>query len=336
MKLKNSEGSASAVFLFALFCFSSLSIGAGYIVVSAADTGKRFREDNKARAETTRLLMDIVECLRSDPSPEANSYDDPVWAWDGKSLGVYTVSLRPLSDKLNPNFIRKNLFEKTALSGLLRPGKSADELQQFREDFGLSLAGEAYADFFETDVLDTCFSPYGWANINLIDEFAARELGEALTGSFEKGEMLREKIQFLLINKTLMDRNDLPIFLGESYDELYPFINAEPLMNINFIEPVLLQELLAYPDYRIAHPGRVYEELIRRRDAGALNSADIFALLGIDENNPLSHYLGSVTWFWEISIRGGGRFRKAVICRLPLGRDHFGTPEYTIIEERFE
>jgi hypothetical protein len=135
-----------------------------------------------------------------------------------------------------------------------------------------------------------------------------------------------------------MDRRNLPIFLGESYDDLYPFINAEPLMNINFIEPVLFQELLAYPDYHIAHPDRACEELIRRRDAGALNSVDIYALLGIDENNPLGHYLGSITWFWEISIRGGGRSRKAVICRLPPGRDHPEgfPPEYTIIEERFE
>jgi hypothetical protein len=333
--LKTSEGSASAVFLFSLFCFSALSIGAGYVVVSAADTGRRFREYDSIRAETESLLRDIAKDLRSDPTPDTNSYDDPIWAWDGKNLGAYTVSLRPLSDKLNPNFIRKNLFEKTALSALLRPGKNADGLQQFREDFGLSLAGDAYADFFEKDVLNTCFSPYGWANINLKDEFAARKLGEALTGSFEKGEMLRENIQFLLMNRTLMDRKDLPIFLGESYDELYPFINAEPLMNINFIEPVLLQELLAYPDYHIAHPDRACEELIRRRDAGALDNADVLVLLGIDENNPLSHYLGSVTGFWEISIRGGGRSRKAVICRLPSGQDH-GVPKYIIIEERFE
>jgi hypothetical protein len=333
--LKASEGSASAVFLFALFCFSALSIGAGYVVVSAADTSRRFREHDSIRTETESLLRNIVKDLRSDPTPDTNSCDDPVWAWDGKNLGAYAVSLRPLSDRLNPNFIRKNLFEKTALSALLRPGKSADELQQFREDWGLSLDNEAYTDFFEADILNACFSPYGWANINLIDEFAARKLGEALTGSFEKGETLREKIQFLLINRTLMGRKELPLFLGEGYDELYPFINAEPLMNINFIEPVLLQELLAYPDYRLAHPGRAYEELIRRRDAGALDSADIYALLGIDETNPLSHYLGSITWFWEITIRGGGRSRKAVICRLPPGRDR-SVPGYTIIEERFE
>jgi hypothetical protein len=335
VKPKYSEGFASAAFLFALFCFSSLSIGTGYIVVSAADTAKRFRADNDARAETELLLKDIVDSLRSDPSPETNSYDDPIWAWDGKTVGGCTVSLRPLSDRLNPNFIRKNIFEKTALSALLRPGKSADDLQQFREDEGLSLADGAYAGFFDTDVLGVYFSGYGWANINLTDEFAARKLGEAVTGSLEKGEKLREKIQLLLINKDQTDREELPLFFGETWEELYPFINAEPLMNINFIEPVLLKELLAYPDYRIAHPGRVYETVIQRRSAGALNAADIHSLLGIDETNPLHHYLGAVTWFWEIRIQGGGYCRRTIVCRLPP-RDRSVPDKYIIVEERFE
>jgi hypothetical protein len=335
VKLKYSEGSASAVFLFALFCFSSLSIGAGYIVVNAADTTNRFRAYNNARKETEILLRDIVDSLRSDPSPETNSCHDPVWSWNGKTMGDYTVSLRPLSDRLNPNFVRKNVFEKTALSALLRPGKSADDLQQFREDNGLSLAGSAYVDFFETDILNACFSNYGWANINLVDEFAARKLGEAVTGSLEKGERLRERIQLLLINKNQVDREELPRFLGEIYEELYPFINAEPLMNVNFIEPVLLKELLSYPDYRIVHPGRVYETVLRCRAAEAVNAADIHALLGIGEANPLLHYLGAVTWFWEIQIRGGGYCRGVVVCRQASG--NLSVPDkYIIVEERFE
>jgi hypothetical protein len=337
MKLRTSEGYASAVFLFALFCFSSVSLGAGYIVVSATGTAKRFREDDRARTETESLLRDIMNSLRSDPSPETNSYDDPVWSWDGKTQGGYTVSLRPLSDRLNPNFLRKNVFEKTALSALLKPGKSADDLQQFREDRGLSLAAGAYADFFEEDILDRYFSNYGWTNINLTDEFAARKLGEAVTGSPEKGEKLRKIIQLLLINKNQADREGLPVLLGEDYEELYPFVNAEPLMNVNFIEPVLLQELLAYPDYRIIRPGKIYETVINRRETGTLDTADIHALLGIDETNLLHHYLGSVTWFWEISIQGGGHCRRAVVCRLPPRSPDHGAPDkYIIIEERFE
>ncbi len=330
------------IFLLSLFFLSVLSLGAAIYISSTITIEGREKTNTSIRVEMDTFLEDIMETLLSDPSPGVNSFDDPVWAWNGKNIRGYTVSLAPISDRINPNLVRKNIFDKTRLSLLFRPEKNADELQQFREDFGLFLGYETFQDFFEESLFKKYFSPYGWANINLTDEFAARQLGTSLTNDPIKGEALREKIRILLMDQRLMDRENLSAFLGVSLRELYPFINAEPLMNINFVEPLILEELLAYPDYHIRHPEQIAGDIVYLRQTEGLSAENMCSILGIDKSNPLFYYFGSITWFWEIAIATNTGDQKshslnAVVCRLPPGAYPVDSkPEYKIIERRFK
>ncbi|MDR3124250.1 MAG: hypothetical protein LBU16_10810 [Treponema sp.] len=332
-------GYASLVFLFALFLCSALALGTAAHIASALSLANREKNETAVRKAMEGLLNEALAALRSDPSPEVNGVDDPLWLLNGKRADGYTVTILPSSDRINPNLARKNLLEKTRLEFLFRPGENADKLQQFREDTGLHLGGEAFADFFEEGIFKKYFSPYGWANINLIDEFAARQLGTALTGNPAQGEDLREKARLLLTERRLVDREALPFFLGASQAELWPFVNAEPLMNVNFVEPLILEELLAYAEYGIKRPEEQSAEILSRREAEGISAGDLSALLEIGASHPLNHYLGSVTWFWEIAITaedGEAPSLRAVVCRLPPGAFPAETgPEYKIIERRF-
>ncbi|MDR2739847.1 MAG: hypothetical protein LBB68_08470 [Treponema sp.] len=327
------------IFLFALFFISALTFGATAYISSAIIIQGREKEDTITMEEMNNLLDDVIAAIKSDPDPKVNGIDDPVWTWNGKNVAGYTVTVVPISDRINPNLVRKNVFDKTRLSLLFRPGKNADDLQQFREDSGLFLGEGAFHDFFGEGMLKKYFSSYGWANINLTDEFAARQLGTILTGDPIKGEALREKIRILLIDRRLMDRENLPAFLGISFEELFPFINAEPLMNINFVDPLILNELIAYPDYHVRHPQELFFEIVSRRKTESLSTEAICTILGIDESNPLFYYLGCITWFWEINIVAAekGRSQRAVLCRLPIETYAVeAMPEYKIIERRFK
>jgi hypothetical protein len=331
MKQNGDAGFASIQFLFLLVFLSALTAGTGMLVSAALKLEGRFKKTNLAMAEINRILAEIMADLRADPSPGVNGPGDPVFAWRGKQTGAYRVHINSLSDRLNPNFIRKNVFEKTGLSLLFNPGKNAGALQQFREDRGLFLNPHFYGEFFSPPVYEKYFSGYGWGNINLIDEFAARSLALAITGSASEAEALREKVQTLLINRQLVSPGDLPLVLGSSYDALFPYINAEPLLNVNEVEALLLRELLAYPDYGIRDPEAKCREILERRSAGPLDAGELHQILGIDAAHPLYHYLGAVTWFWEVTIDsdttdgtdgtgapGGSRPAcRAVICRLP-------------------
>jgi hypothetical protein len=160
-------GFASTIFLFTLFLISALTLGAACYIASAMVIEDIAKKDTLAMTEMDSLLDEITGALISDPSPGVNGIDDPVWEWNGKRIQGYSVSVTPISDRINPNLVRKNIFDKTRLSLLFRPGKNADELQQYREDSGLHLGEEAFQDFFEERIFKTYFSPYGWANINL-------------------------------------------------------------------------------------------------------------------------------------------------------------------------
>jgi hypothetical protein len=334
-------GHASLVFLFALFLCSALALGAASQVASALSLAEREKDQTAARKTMEGLLEEALEALASDPSPELNGVDDPIWLWNGRRAKGYSIAVEPKSDRINPNYARKNIFEKTRLELLFRPGKNAEQLQQFREDTGLHLGGEAYGDFFEEGIAQKYFSPYGWANINLIDEFAARQLATALTGDSGRGEALRETIWLLLRERRIVGREALPFVLGASHAELFPFVNAEPLMNINFVDPLILEELLAYGEYGIRRPEEKCAELLSRREIEGISAEDLRSILGIGPSHPLAQYFGSITWFWEITVsaeKGGpdAPSLRAVVCRLPPGAFPAETaPEYTLIERRF-
>ncbi|GHV89303.1 hypothetical protein AGMMS50267_16630 [Spirochaetia bacterium] len=334
----NSEkGFASAQFLFILLFLSALSLGTGFYLHSLLQIEERARRNNRIASEINDILNEVTAAIYHDITPDINSVDDPVWAWNGKTVNGYTITVNPVSDRLNLNFVRKNVFDKTRLSLLLAPGSTSGDIQQFREDRGLSIFAADYQHFFDRELFWRYFSCYGWANINLTDEFAARKLALALTGSEQAAEGLRAAIQRQLLRRENVNRNNLRAVLGGDYDSLFPFVNAEPLMNINLVEPALLTELLSYSDYAVSFPERRQREILARRESGGIDAVDIPLVLGIDPQNPLVHYFGSITWFWEIIISGSQKSQRTVLCRLPVdAANQSEAIVFNIIEQRYQ
>jgi hypothetical protein len=330
------SGFASVQFLIMLLFLSITAGSAGLYVSSLIKQTEAAEQYNSAFIEMRDLLTGVLEDLRADPDPGSNGPGDPIWARNGTTAKGYTITIDPLSDRLNPNFIRKNIFEKTALSRLLSSGETPEGLQQWREDAGLSLSADHYGRFFTGEIFERYFSGYGWANINLTDEFAAQKLALSLTGSPRSAELIRGTIQTLLINQEQANRESLSSVLSSHYDEVFPFINAEPLININFVDPDLLRELIAYPDYGVSSPGTRCGEILAVRSGGISDTGEIAELLGIDPANPLTAYLGCITWFWKIGIAGEKGSLETILCRLPPDPLNLvDDPVYAIIEQRY-
>jgi hypothetical protein len=300
-----------------LILLSSLVLGIGFYLQSGFRALLRFHRDNSVSIELSRITAGVADSIQNDPSPDVQCFADQVWAWQGRTGNDYTVNITPVSDRLNLNFTRKNIFDRTSLSLLFMPGKTSADLQQYREDNGLFLSPSAYEGLFLPANLERYFSCYGWANINLADEFAARSLARSLTGSDSAAERLRGTIETLLLDRRAASPGDLRTLLGIDYNELFPFVNAEPLMNINHIDPDLLREILACPDYGVESPEARLSDVLARREAEGIARADIPLVLGVPPDSPILHYLGSVTWFWEISVSGRGKTLRTVLCGLP-------------------
>jgi hypothetical protein len=338
------SGFVSVQFLFILMFISTLIMGIAVYSYSYIQTTARALRKNMVYREIEGIVRDIIADMYADPSPDINSFEDPFWTWNGKSLNDYRIVIIPLSDRLNLNYVRKNIFEKTNAGMWLNPGRTAAELQQFREDNGMSLSTGFYNFFFDKEIMQKFFSCYGWANINLIDEFSAEKLALSLTGSEQTAEQIRRIVQTLLINQQPAGRTTMHTLFGIHYDEVFPFINTESLINVNYAEPALLRILISYPDYGVKYPDARCDELLVRRSVAGLGTDEIFNILGIDSANPLAFYLGSITWFWEITITNERDTYRVVICRLPPDDKFqtsrpFGQSEeiaFTIIEQGFQ
>jgi hypothetical protein len=144
-------GFASAQLLIMLVFISMISSGAAMYLSGVLSADARAAEYTKTVENREKILSAIMEALAADPSPQSNGPEDPLWAWDGKTCDGWDIGIVPLSDRLNPNYIRKNVFEKTGLGTLFNPGADSRELQQWREDRGLSLRDDHYRHFFNSE-----------------------------------------------------------------------------------------------------------------------------------------------------------------------------------------
>jgi hypothetical protein len=298
------------------------------------EQGHRDYNDRRIRADA--IIKGIIGDLKDDPSPESDSADDPVWSWNGKERDGFIVSLRPLSDRLNLNFARKSLFETSEIASLFLPGMNGAKLRERREEKGLSLENSAWAEFFDVANIEKYFSNYTWAHINLIDGAGAERLADKMRGSGEGCGVLKKRLKSIAASQTHIDRQNLKETLGRDYEAFFPLLNAEPLINVHLAEPLILKALISYPAFRVRHKEWAYLEILRRREHGVLGPDDLQTIFGLKPESPLLQYLGTNTWFWEITIKHqvSGLSRKTIICRLPPENDH--ERSYSIIEERYE
>lgn len=331
---RTEEGSFSLQYL-GILLFAAAVAAAGAVAVAAAGAQER---RSRAVAVEWRALEDaalsLLPLLAEDPTPEADDPGDPVMAARGVRADGIALDVRDLSSALNANFVRKGVFEKTDLGRLFGLGKSPDQLQQQREDEGLAADPEAYSLFFSRQALDSAVSVYGWANVNTADEFALRALYRAAVGP-AGADAFHAKVQDLLKQRRTLKREELDLFLGADRDALFPLINAEPSMNVNYVDPFVLRQLFLLPDFELAGAAEKAEQVLAAREAGGLDPDKFAAILDCPADHPLLQYFGCVTWFRLLRAERGGRAVELVAARYPeAGPAASPVPRYAIVERR--
>lgn len=307
-------GSTSGIVLGMLLFISALFLGAG-IFVEQAFSGLR-RGEERRREE--RLLADeagrVVRLLLEDPTPFADSPRDPVWQQihSAQAEGV-SVRLEETSSFLGLNWVRKELLQEM---GVLRPEKTPQELQQFREDTGLHLdLKAAYAEYVEEGPIETLFTAYNYYNVNICDEFVLRKLCFLRSADREEAEVFHTAIQKARTEQKTIERETLRDFLGEDrYRLLFPVLNAEPPINVHFAPEGVLRALFAH--YEV--PAEKAESIVWLRPTEEWSEEDLEDLIGNRyAQTLLRHYLGTRSWFWRIRVRGPRSQLTWTVARVP-------------------
>ena len=322
------RGSASAVVLILILFLSALFLTAS---LSLELSLRQLRRSEERDARRRRLVAEAQRTLRillEDPTPLVDCPQDPVWGARPQESGC-TVELEDLSSRLGLNWVRKELLESL---GALKPGSSAQELQQFREDTGIHLNLEpAFSEFFSAEDLNALFTAYAYFNVNIGDELALRKLHFVRGGDLAAAEEFHAAIQRLRIEKKIVEPAEMERRIGTgNYRLLYPVMNAEPAMNLHFVPAAILRGLFRH--FRV--PVEKAESILAARSSTEFTASDLEELFGkeVYEQTPLRHYLGVRTWFWQVQVRCGEDSLRWVIARLP------GTDEparLRLLEERF-
>ena len=322
--------------LAVVLLLSGAAVGAMALLGTSALQVRRglSREElHQALREEARKVLDQ---LGRPTSPEVDAAADPVWTYVASRRGEgREIALEDLSSRLNLNMVRTELLEKTELAGLVTPGHSPQELRQFRADHGPFSSLSAYAPFFSPGVLERYFTVFGYVNVNAAFEDSLRQLFAARTGDGPSSEAFQNVLRGYLARKEMVRGEELPSLLGLYYPQLYPLMNVEPQMNVNFVPEEVLHAVLSYPygGKRIEGFEAACQAILAERAQGGVDERRLAAMVPARADQLLVfQYLGSRTWFWKIRVAEAGHSVEWVLARLPGGPP----VRFAILQDRFQ
>lgn len=333
-----SEGGFVSVKALTLIIFLAAVVTGLILFMTTSFTYERKSvHESESRQALRARAREVVEVLLKSDTPKADSRMDGVWTelpvigGDG-----YIIDLTDMSSRINPNGVRKTLLERTDLRSLLLPEISPGTLQQYREDEGvLPRIETSFSAYFTKEAFSEPFlTGYSYFNINVTDEFVLRKLCEVRTGDPLRAEIFHAKIQDALTEQRIITREELKDFMGNEYAELFPVINAEPEWNVHFAPEYLMGEILSYPAFEVKNPKAVLARILEYRENAELTEEDLRGIIGKEEDNRVYQYLGTITWFWLITVteQDSDNMYSLIVARMPAAEDRDGL-SYKTVEE---
>lgn len=324
-------GSAALSVLLVVLLLSLIGGGAVMALGASGRLARAVLDETALEERLSEAVRRTLSILREDPTPESDSPNDPVWA-ELRDLET-KVDLRDVSSRINPNTIRPTLLDRTGLDDLIFADSRAagsDALRQYREDDWLSTdIADHYGDFFSDEALDELVTGYGWANINVTDEFVLRSIYAERTGNDIGAQHFRGLAVAIIGRDTMITREALRGYLGADFDRVYPVVNAEPLWNVHYLPERILREVLSYPALGVSDPDGVAAALVALRVSSSLSMDELTERTGLPESSRLHQYLGVRTWFWKIGAQVSDLRLEIVAARIP-GE----SPTFQIVERR--
>jgi hypothetical protein len=306
------SGSLTIQTAIIILCCAILGAAALSFLAFSSRGVERARREADASAIRASLLGAVkaaMAAIEEDASPESDSPLDA--AYSIASLEGATIKIQDASSAVNPNWVRKGILEDTPLSALLKPGKSPSELQQYREDSGLSQDTEYFAE----EAAEEFLSPFSYPCISASDEFALRRLCLDATGNSQAAESLFSAVQAQLKSGKVLDEAGLRNLLGVNYDSLSAVLTSQAQMNVNFLPEKILKAIVSYSAWAIPDSGKKWQSISLTRESSAVSQETLKGILKLKADHPITGYLGVLTWFWRIEAEKDGVRMEAIAAR---------------------
>jgi hypothetical protein len=261
--------SGSIEFSAALLLFFIAAVIAGAVTYAAAVMGY-FRtgiRDFNVKTEADLLLDAIItemQPLRLYP------YDDKenvVITGLCQKYEAHGLIINDVSSGYHLDFLSDEVLADGGVAGYLFRDKTGAGFTAWLKANGLSASREKWREFINEEAWNSCVS-YGWLHKDDAESFAFRHV--SLT------------------------------FNSSSPDKLYPLVNDFPRMNVNMVNPGILNPLVMRDSFKIEKPKEKADALADRLRTGPVSLSDISSILKIPAGHPLMGYFGTKTAFWKI------------------------------------
>lgn len=328
------EGFSSIEFLITLFFLSALLLAFIFFIKTADLAIAKKTDSIKQRESIDRILQDIYSDLKSDTTPDADSKTDRIWRWNDIEIDGYKTYISSLSGRINLNMIGEDVLKESGLRLFFDDTDGITYICENRQNGKITYSYENLKEFITEDSFNKYFTLKGFANLNISDENIIGIICDTVTKS-AYGNIINDKIKQTRKNRQYIQNDtELKMILGVYYDDIFPYVNIQPQINVNFIEEEILRALLSYPGFNLTNKNSRIDALISLRDSKELTEADICNILGISKNEELYYYLGCKTLFWQIDVIG-----KDSACSVIVGRsyetDSSGGVKYYVIEKKW-
>ncbi len=332
--MKSNKAFSSLEFIVTLFFLSLILIALGiFLRVSDITISKR-TQDKSDKEKIDTVLNSIFEEIKKDHTPNVDSKMDPVWKFNDSNIDGFDISIKSLSGVINLNYIPKEILVNTILISAFDVPESVDKIKSMIEENGMINSYEEISDLISEDKFNENFTLYGYSNFNVADEVPLSFIGNNLTNSYFGDELVNKRKSLRNNKQYIQSQTEFNMLCGIHFDDINPYININPTLNVNFMNEELLKSFLTYPQFKLSNALQKANTIISLRESKEITQEELISILGIQKNYDLYYYIGSKTWFWQITISG-----KNTSCNVILARDPeegtLGEPKFYLIEKRW-
>ena len=192
MKIKYSRGFSSLEVLLTLF-FISLVIVATSLILSAVKISiVKKNNDMEDRRRIEKKLTEVINEIKSDQTPEIDSRIDPVWKLDDIERDQCKIQLKCLSGMIDVNTVSRQIMSMPDILKLFSNAEAPSVIEDYKSEGKLYSKYEQLNELIDEGNFNKYFSIYGYANINVTDDYGLRNLVNNITNS-NSGEYLVQK-----------------------------------------------------------------------------------------------------------------------------------------------
>lgn len=331
--MKN-EGFSSLEYLITLIVLSILIAAFGIFLRTASIIINKKTDIINDRQNIDKILDEIFMDIKSDSASESDSKMDRVWKWNESEKDGYEIKITSLSGLINLNYLPSEILENSELKLFFDDAEAINFIRDYHKQGKMLYQYKELEDFITEEKFNKYFTFYGYANINTCDEEILKLIADGRTNS-SYGNEIYNKARIIKENRQLIQNDiEFKMFLGINYDDMFPYINIRPSLNVNLIEEETLRALISYPGFKVKNISNAVNTVISLRESRKITEDDITNIFGISKNDELYYYLGCRTWVWQIDVTGKNTSCKVVLVR-SYEDDAFGKTDYYILEKKW-